>query len=456
MTLDLGPVLIANRGEVAVRIIRACREAGIPSVALFSEADAGSLHVSLADEAVPLGGSTPAESYLDIDKVLRAASSTGARAVHPGYGFLAENAGFARRCRDAGLTFIGPSVEAIDGMGSKVESRRRMEAAGIPVVPGGLDPLADESAAREAAEAIGYPVAFKASGGGGGRGFRVAAGPDEVDAAFAGARGEGERFFSDGTVYAERYIPDPRHVEVQILGDSFGNVIHLGERDCSVQRRHQKLVEESPGPTVDPGLRKHIGEIAVAAARAIGYESAGTVEGLLVGSEFYFLEMNTRLQVEHPVTELVTGVDIVREQLRIAAGEPLGLTQDDVTVRGWAIECRINAESAAKGFLPSPGEITEWTEPAGPGVRVDAGVRAGDRVTAFYDPLLAKLIVWDVDRESATARMLRALAEFRVEGLSTLVPFHQSLLASAEWRAAGTCRELMTDREWLRSTADPK
>ena len=451
--MDLGPVLVANRGEIAVRVIRACRDLGVPSVAVYSEADANAPHVGLADEAVLLGSGPPAESYLDADRVLEAAVATDARAVHPGYGFLAENAEFARRCREAGLTFVGPSVDAIHGMGSKVESRRRMEAAGIPVVPGGFDPLPDEDAARAAADSIGYPVAFKASGGGGGRGFRVATSPAEVASAFTGARSEGERFFADGTVYAERYIPDPRHVEVQILGDSHGNVIHLGERDCSVQRRHQKLIEESPGPTVDAAMRKHIGDVAVAAARAIGYESAGTVEGLLVGADFYFLEMNTRLQVEHPVTEMVTGVDIVREQLRIAAGEALSFDQDDVALRGCAIECRINAESAAKGFLPSPGEITAWTEPAGPGVRVDSGVRAGDVVTAFYDPLLAKLIVWDVDRASATARMLRALREFEVAGPSTLIPFHQRLLSSAEWRDASTCRDLVTDREWLRATS---
>ncbi|MER6631655.1 acetyl-CoA carboxylase biotin carboxylase subunit [Streptomyces sp. NPDC000987] len=450
---SIEPVLVANRGEIAVRVLRALRELGILSVAVYSEADAHAVHVGMADRSVLLGPAAPTESYLNIDRVLQAARETGARSVHPGYGFLAENAEFAERCEAEGLVFIGPSPEAIRGMGSKIEARRRMSAAGIPVVPGGTDPIRADEDAIAAADAIGYPVAFKASGGGGGRGFRVAHDSAGVAAAFAGARSEGERYFNDPTVYAERYMEDPRHVEVQIVADAHGNVVHLGERDCSVQRRHQKLIEESPGPTVDPMLREHIGDVAVSAARAIGYRSVGTVEGLLVGSDFYFLEMNTRLQVEHPVTELVTGIDLVREQLRVAAGEPLSFAQKDVQLRGWAIECRINAESAAKGFLPAPGKINSWNPPAGPGVRVDSGVKSGDEVTAFYDPLLAKLIVWDQDRESATRRMRRALAEFEVGGPATLIPFYRHLLATDEWMAAETCRSLVADREWLKSTA---
>ncbi|TDD34234.1 acetyl-CoA carboxylase biotin carboxylase subunit [Actinomadura sp. KC06] len=452
--LDIGPVLVANRGEIAVRVIRALRELGIPSVAVHSDADAGALHVRSADRSYGLGPAAPAQSYLDIERVLRAAEVTGARSIHPGYGFLAENPVFAEACERAGLIFIGPPVEAIRGMGSKIEARRRMRDAGIPTVPGGTDPLATAHDAAAAADAIGYPVAFKASAGGGGRGFRVAADRSAVEQAFTGAQGEGLRFFGDPSVYVERYIEDPRHVEVQIFADAHGNVVHLGERDCSVQRRHQKLIEESPGPTVDPALRERIGEIAVAAARSIGYRSAGTVEGLLVGDDFYFLEMNTRLQVEHPVTEMVTGVDLVREQLRVAAGLPLAFAQGDVRMRGWAIECRINAESAAKGFLPAPGTITTWVPPDGPGVRVDSGVRAGDQITTHYDPLLAKLIVWDTDRGAATRRMLRALDEFEVAGTATLIPFHRNFLRTPEWERGETGRSLLADRTWLKATAE--
>jgi acetyl-CoA/propionyl-CoA carboxylase biotin carboxyl carrier protein len=342
-------------------------------------------------------------------------------------------------------------------MGSKTRARELMAKAGVPIVPGTTKPVADLAAARKVIDkTIGYPVAVKAAGGGGGKGFRVALSEDELEKAFEGAAREGEKFFSDATVYIERYLPDPRHVEVQVLADGDGSVIHLGERDCSVQRRHQKLIEESPAPAVDAELRERIGQIAVEAARAVDYRSAGTVEGLLADGEYYFLEMNTRVQVEHCVTEMTTGVDIVREQIRIAAGEPLSLAQDDVRLDGHAIECRINAEDAAKNFAPAPGRIGAYHEPAGPGVRVDSGVREGSEVSPMYDPMVAKLIVWDVDRETATRRMLRALHEYEVEGLRTLIPFHRALLATEQWARGETCRDLISDREWLKSLAEPK
>jgi acetyl-CoA/propionyl-CoA carboxylase biotin carboxyl carrier protein len=328
-----------------------------------------------------------------------------------------------------------------------------MEQAGVPIVPGATEPAVDIEAARKQAEEAGYPVACKAAGGGGGKGFRVAMTPDDLEEAFEGSAREGEKFFSDDRVYIERYLEDPRHVEVQVLADSHGNVIHIGERDCSVQRRHQKVIEEAPGPHVDAEMRERIGKIATDAAAAVGYRGAGTVEGMQVGDEYFFLEMNTRVQVEHCVTEMVSGIDIVREQVLVAAGEPLSVAQEDVDLRGWAIECRINAEAAHKNFAPAPGSITTYREPAGPGVRVDSGVEAGGEVTPMYDPMVAKLIVWDVDREHATRRMLRALDEYEVGGLTTLIPFHKALLATEQWQNGETCRDLMEDREWLKTTA---
>ena len=450
-----GKVLIANRGEIAVRIIRTLRELGIGSVAVYSEADAEAPHVRLADEAVLLGPGPVGKSYLDLERLLWAARETGAEAVHPGYGFFAENAGFARACAEAGLVFIGPPPEAIEKMGIKTEARKLMEEAGVPVVPGTITPLGSAEEALHTARSIGFPVAFKTSGGGGGKGFHVAYGEHDAIAAFEQSRLEGERFFANGDVYVEKYLEDPRHVEVQVLGDTHGNVVHLFERDCTVQRRHQKLIEESPGPTIDEHTRARICEIAVEAARAVGYTSAGTVEGLLVGERFYFLEMNTRLQVEHPVTELVTGIDLVREQLLVAMGERLAFRQKDIVLRGHAIECRINAEAAHKGFLPWPGLITAYREPAGPGVRVDSGVQLGYRVPAFYDSLLAKVAVWDTTRERATARMLRALSEFELEGPASLVPFHRAFLASRQWAAAETGRDLLLDADWLAATEPP-
>jgi acetyl-CoA/propionyl-CoA carboxylase biotin carboxyl carrier protein len=449
-------VLVANRGEIAIRVMRTLKEMGIVSVAVYSEADRGAPHVEEADEAHLLGPPVPSESYLSVERLLAVAEQAGAQAIHPGYGFLAENARFASTCQEAGVTFIGPPASAIEAMGSKTRARELMADAGVPIVPGTTAPVESVDDAKREAEGIGYPVACKAAGGGGGKGFRVARSEDELADAFEGASREGEKFFSDPAVYLERYLDDPRHVEVQVLADSHGNVIHLGERDCSVQRRHQKLIEESPAPLVDEAMRERIGKIATDAAAAVGYRSAGTIEGLQAGEDYFFLEMNTRVQVEHCVTEMVTGIDIVREQVLIASGEELSIGQEDVELHGHAIECRINAEAAHKNFAPAPGQITSYREPAGPGVRVDSGVVAGSEVTPLYDPLVAKLITWDTDRERATARMLRALGEYEIGGLTTLVPFHQALLATEQWRNAGTCRDLIEDRKWLASLAPPE
>jgi len=446
-------VLIANRGEIAIRVARTLKEMGIGSVAVYSEIDRDAPHVREADEAFLIGPAVPAESYLDIGKIIETAQRAGAEAIHPGYGFLAENAEFARACADNGIVFIGPPPEAIEAMGSKTRAREIMAEAGVPIVPGATEPAESLEDARRQAEEAGYPVACKAAGGGGGKGFRVAMSPEELEEAYEGAAREGEKFFSDPRVYVERYLEDPRHVEVQVLADGHGNVIHLGERDCSIQRRHQKVIEEAPGPHVDAEMRERIGKIATDAAAAVGYRGAGTVEGMQVGDEYFFLEMNTRVQVEHCVTEMVTGIDIVREQILVAAGEPLSVSQEDVQLRGWAIECRINAEAADKKFAPAPGKITAYREPAGPGVRVDSGVEAGSEVTPMYDPMVAKLVVWDVDREHATRRMLRALDEYEIGGLTTLIPFHKALLSTEQWAKGETCRDLMEDAEWLKSTA---
>ena len=441
-------VLVANRGEIAVRIFRTLRELGTDTVAVYSDVDRDSLHVGVADEAYRVGPGPSGESYLRGDKIVEVARRAGAEAVHPGYGFLAENAEFARLVEAAGITWIGPPPDAIDAMGSKIAARERMREAGVPVVPGTTTPATSVEAVLGAAAEVGYPIAVKASAGGGGKGLRVARSADEVERAYETARREGEAYFADPDVYVERYLDDPRHVEVQILADSHGNVIHLGERDCTIQRRHQKLVEETPSPAVDAELRARIGAIAVDAAKAVGYSSAGTVEGLLNGDgSYYFLEMNTRVQVEHTVTEAVTGIDIVREQVLIAAGEPLSLTQDEVELRGHAIECRINAEDVARSFMPSPGRIARYREPGGIGVRVDSGVRAGDEVSDLYDPLVAKLIVHDIDREHARRRALRALDEFVIEGPATLVAFHRALLDTPCFVEGGTCRGVVDSQE---------
>ncbi len=450
-------VLVANRGEIAVRVMRTLKELGIGSVAVYSEPDRDAPHVRRADEAYLLGPGPATESYLVVEKILEVAEKSGAEAIHPGYGFLAENAAFSRACDEAGVTFIGPGPDAIDAMGSKTRARELMQEAGVPIVPGTTDPVESVDDAKKLIDdEIGYPVAIKAAGGGGGKGFAVAESEDKLQEAFERAAREGEKFFADPTVYIERYLPDPRHVEVQVLADSHGSVVHLFERDCSVQRRHQKLIEESPAPAVDPKLRERIGKIGTDAAKAVDYRSAGTIEGLLQDGEYFFLEMNTRVQVEHCVTEMVTGIDIVREQIKIAAGEELSFGQDDVVIRGHAIECRINAEDASKNFAPAPGKIGHYVEPAGPFVRVDSGAEEGYEVLPLYDPMIAKLIVWDIDRVASTRRMLRALGEYEIGGLKSLIPFHQALLDTEQWANGETCRDLVEDREWLKGLAFPK
>jgi acetyl-CoA/propionyl-CoA carboxylase biotin carboxyl carrier protein len=439
-----GRVLVANRGEIAVRIFRTLRDLGIGAIAVYSEADRGSLHVRAADEAYLVGPGPAAESYLVVDRLIDAALESRAEAVHPGYGFLAENAAFARAVEAAGLVWIGPPPEAIEAMGSKTAARERMTAAGVPIIPGTTEAVESGADVARLGAELGWPVAIKAASGGGGKGFRVVRRADEAIGAWESARREGEKFFADATVYVERYLEDPRHVEIQVLADAHGNVVHLGERDCTIQRRHQKLVEETPSPAVDDELRGRIGAIGVEAARAVGYRSAGTVEGLLSREgEYFFLEMNTRVQVEHTVTELVSGLDLVREQILIAAGEPLSLAQEDVRLTGHAIECRINAEDPANGFLPTPGRIARYREPGGPGVRVDSGVEQGSEVSGLYDPLIAKLVVHGVDREHARMRMLRALDEFEIRGVTTLLGFHRALLRHPCFVDGGTCHGIV-------------
>ena len=425
-------VLIANRGEIAVRIVRALRELGVTSIAVYSDPDREALHTTVADEAYHVGPAPAAESYLNIGRLIEVARRSGADAVHPGYGFLAESAPFARAIEEAGLVWIGPHPEAIEAMGSKVQSRRIMAKAGVPMVPGTEGSIGSAKQALLFGEEHGFPVAVKASAGGGGKGFAVAGDASEAESAFERASREGEAYFGDGAVYVEKYLPAPRHVEIQVVRDRKGNAVHLGERDCSIQRRHQKLVEECPSPAIDPAMREAMGEAALAAAEAVDYDNVGTVEFLVHrgedGDAFYFLEMNTRVQVEHPVTEEVTGIDIVKTGIRIAAGEPLDISQADVSWRGHAIEVRLNAEDASNDFAPSPGVVTAYQEPGGPGVRVDSSLRGPGVVAESYDPLFAKLIVSGADREEALARLRRALAEFRVEGISTTLPFFRAIL----------------------------
>jgi acetyl-CoA carboxylase biotin carboxylase subunit len=430
-------VLVANRGEIAVRVIRALREFGIPSVAVYSDVDRAALHVRLADEAVHLGPADSRESYLHIPRVIEAALRRGAEAVHPGYGFLSENADFAQACVDAGLTFIGPSPDAIRKMGSKTAARALARQAGVPTVPGAPGAVSDLREALEIAGAVGYPVLLKAAAGGGGKGMRLVHTPEEMAAALRDAASEAERAFHDARVYIEKAVLRPRHIEIQVLGDHYGHLIHLGERECSLQRRHQKVIEESPSPlmALHPELRHRMGEAACRAARSAGYSNAGTVEFLVDESlNFYFLEMNTRLQVEHPVTELVTGLDLVHWQLRIAAGEPLSLKQEDIQWRGSAIECRVYAEDPENGFLPSPGAITRLDRPAGPGVRLDSGVYLGWTIPMEYDPLVAKLAVHAETRDLAIARMRGALEEYSVDGVKTTIPFFHQILDDIEFR----------------------
>jgi acetyl-CoA/propionyl-CoA carboxylase biotin carboxyl carrier protein len=441
-------VLVANRGEIAVRIFRSLRDMGIGSVAVYSDVDRTAMHPRYADEAYALGGATSAESYLVVEKLLAAASATGAGAVHPGYGFLAENAPFARAVEEAGLVWIGPPASAIELMGSKTRARQAMQAAGVPIIPGTTDPVESADEVVALGEEIGYPLLIKAAAGGGGKGMEIVWSADEAARAFESAQRQGRSYFADASVYVEKYLEDPRHVEVQVLADSFGNVIHLGERDCTIQRRHQKLVEETPSPAVDEELRGRIGKIATDAARAAGYRSAGTIEGLLApDGSYYFMEMNTRIQVEHTITEVVAGVDIVRAQVQVALGERLEFDQDEIRLQGHAIECRINAEDPSAGFLPSPGTITFYREPSGPGVRVDSGVAEGSVVSPLYDPMVAKLIVRGADREDAIGRMLRALGEYRIGGVKTLIGFHQALLSHPCFRAGETCHGVVESAE---------
>jgi acetyl-CoA/propionyl-CoA carboxylase biotin carboxyl carrier protein len=428
-------VLIANRGEIAVRIIRALREMGIGSVAVYSDADRESLHARLADAAYHVGPAPASESYLSIEKLVEVAGRSGAEAVHPGYGFLAESAPFARAVEEAGLVWIGPHPKAIEAMGSKVESRRIMSAAGVPITPGTEEPVGSHKDALAFAGEFGYPVAVKAASGGGGKGFAVAESAEAVQGAFERASREGELYFGDGAVYLERYLPGPRHIEIQVLRDKRGNAVHLGERDCSVQRRHQKLVEECPSPVMDAGMREEMGRAALAAAEAVDYDNVGTVEFLVQDHDFYFLEMNTRVQVEHPVTEMVTGVDIVQAGIRIAAGEELDLRQEEVSWRGHAIEVRLNAENPAMDFAPNPGFVSAYAEPGGPGVRVDSSLRGPGLVSESYDPLFAKLIVWGEDRPMALGRLRRALEEFEVEGVATTLPFFRAILDEEDFSA---------------------
>ena len=434
--MTIHKVLIANRGEIAVRVIRACREQGLGTVAVFSDADREALHVLMADEAYPIGPAPATESYLAIDKLVAVGKAAGADAVHPGYGFLAENAGFAEACAAAGLTFIGPPPDAIRAMGDKTAARRIAREMGVPMVPGTVEPVTSDDEARRVARELGFPVMIKAAMGGGGKGMRLVGAVEELEGALRMARGEAAAAFGDGAVYLERYVDEPRHIEVQVLADAHGNVVHLGERECSIQRRHQKLVEEAPSPLVDAGMRARLGEAACRVAKAAGYVNAGTVEFLVdAGRNFYFLEMNTRLQVEHPVTEMVTGIDLVREQLRIAAGEPLGFSQDAVTWRGSAIECRINAEDPFAGWLPSPGTITGLRAASGPWVRDDSGAYEGSTIPRYYDTLVAKLIVWGEDRAAAIRRMARALAEYKVIGVRTTIPALERIIAHPDFQA---------------------
>jgi len=448
-------VLVANRGEIAIRVFRTLRELGVGAVGIYSEGDRGALHVAYADEAFLLGPTPAAESYLAVERILDAAERAGAQAIHPGYGFLAENAGFARAVEDVGLVWIGPPPAAIELMGNKTAARTAMREAGVPIIPGTTDPVGSVDELLGLGQEIGYPLLIKAAAGGGGKGMEIVEEPDDAEPAFERARRQGQSYFANPDVYVEKLILDPRHVEVQVLADAHGNVVHLGERDCTIQRRHQKLVEETPSPAVDEELRRRIGAIGVEAAKACGYRSAGTIEGLLTSDgDYFFMEMNTRIQVEHTVTEMVTGLDLVREQILVALGEPLSVRQEDVQLRGHAIECRINAEDASNGFLPAPGPVTGYREPAGPGVRVDSGVAAGYEVSGAYDPMVAKLIVHGVDREHARRRMLRALDEFWIEGPTTLIDFHKALLQHPCFVAGATCHGVVESEELAAQVAE--
>jgi pyruvate carboxylase subunit A len=441
-------VLVANRGEIAVRVMRACRELGIETVAIYSDADSNALHTRYADQAHHIGPAPPSESYLQLEKIVKAAGDLGSQAIHPGYGFLSERPEFPEACAAAGIAFIGPPAKAMRAMGSKLEARRLAELHGVPVTPGS-DALDDPEAAAEAARAIGFPVLVKPSGGGGGIGMKVVEKEAELKAAIESSRNAARSAFGDPTVYVEKFVREPRHVEIQVIADQQGNVVHLGERECSIQRRHQKIMEETPSPAVTPEIRQRMGEAAVRAVRAAGYVNAGTVEFIFSRGDFYFLEVNARLQVEHPITEEVTGVDLVKEQIRVASGLPLSFTQEEVGWRGHAIEMRINAEDPARRFLPNPRRITRWVAPSGPGVRVDSGFGPGSEVPANYDSLVAKLVVHGADRAEAIARARRALREFVLVGPATTIPYHQAILESADFKAGRLTTRFIEDHPEL-------
>jgi pyruvate carboxylase subunit A len=446
-------ILIANRGEIAIRVMRACRELGISTVAVYSEADKNALFAKYADEAVFVGPSPALESYLKMDNILKAAEETGAEAIHPGYGFLAENPDFARRCEEEGIVFIGPTSNAIDSMGSKIAARQIMSSAGVPIIPGTESGVSDPDETTDLAEKIGYPVMLKPAAGGGGIGMKIVWDSENLPAALESAQSVARSAFGDETVYIEKYLPEPRHIEFQILADRKGNTIHVMDRECSIQRRHQKLIEESPSPIMTPELREEMGTIAVRAAKAINYVSAGTVEFMYSRGDYYFLEMNTRLQVEHPITEMVTGVDLAEEQIRIASGEDLSYTQEEIEMRGWAIECRINAEDPLNDFAPSPGRIRRYRSPGGPGIRVDSGVYAGYVIPPYYDSLISKLVALGRDRKEAIARMERALFEYITTGVKTNISFHQAVLRNERFRR-GDINTHFIDEENIMETVE--
>ncbi len=444
-------VLIANRGEIAIRVMRACREMGIETVAIYSDADRHALHVSYADEAFPVGEAPPAKSYLNIGRIIDVAEKTGAEAIHPGYGFLAENAGFARACEEAGVTFIGPTSRTIEAMGSKIGAKQMMQAAGVPVVPGTPEGIRDLDEAKGVAAEIGYPVIVKASAGGGGIGMQIVEDEAGLSEAIEGARRIAGSAFGDPTLLLEKYLVKPRHVEVQILGDEHGNMLHLYERECSIQRRHQKLVEESPCPIMTEDLRERMTTSAIAAAKACSYVNAGTVEFLYAGGEYYFMEMNTRLQVEHTITELVTGVDVVRQQIATAAGEPLEYAQDEISIRGHAIECRINAEDPLNNFQATPGKIVRYRSPGGPGVRLDSGVHMGYAISPYYDSMISKLCTWGMSRTAAIERMRRAISEYVILGVKTTLPLHFALMHNRHFIEGDTHTHFLAEEHIQRS-----
>jgi pyruvate carboxylase subunit A len=442
-------VLVANRGEIAIRVMRACRELGVATVAVFSEADKHALHAKYADEAYLIGPAPASQSYLNIDAIIDVAEKTEAEAVHPGYGFLAENAKFARACEDHGITFIGPPSKAMEKTGSKIEARRIMRKAGVPIVPGSEGEVRSVEEVYEVAERIGYPLVLKASAGGGGIGMKVVNRKEELDNVFDSTRALSKSAFGDGTLFVEKYLSKPRHIEFQILADGEGNVIHLNERECSIQRRHQKLIEETPSPIMTPGMRREIGMLAIRAAASIGYVNAGTVEFIYSDGNFYFLEINARLQVEHPITEITTGVDLVKEQLLIASGNGMSHTQEEIKLHGHAMECRINAEDPLNDFAPSPGKITKYRSPGGPGIRIDSGVRMGYTISPYYDSMISKLVAWGRNRAETIARMSRALSEYIITGVTTNIPFHKAVMRNPAFQRGELSTSFIDDQHIL-------